>query len=126
MGNGKDDVEIFRIQDFTAALIDPELLQDRLAVRAVSVAAGRIMDLNMPALIADAGIDAEVSGLAVFDGIGRAELLCGNRMLLQKTGQRPAEDAPDRIGFNHNTPSLAETGWDWDTSSDSRRTVSHR
>ena len=53
MRHGEDDVKIFRIEDFRAALIDPEFLQDRLAAGAVTVAAGRVVDLDMTAFFAD-------------------------------------------------------------------------
>lgn len=54
MRHGENDVEVFRIKDFRTALIDPEFLQDRLAAGAVAVAAGGGVDLDMPALLADA------------------------------------------------------------------------
>ena len=54
MRHGEDDVEILRIEDFRAALIDPEFLQDRLAVWTVPVATGRIVDLDMTTFFANA------------------------------------------------------------------------
>ena len=54
MRDGEDDVEVLRIEDFRATLIDPEFLQDRLAVWTVPVATGRIVDLDMTTFFANA------------------------------------------------------------------------
>ena len=124
MGHGEYEVEVLRIEHFAAALIDPKLLQDGLTVRAVAIAAGRIVDFDMTAFITNAGVDAEAAGLAVRDGIGRPQLFCRDRVYLQIIRKRFPEDITDGIGLRHRTP--RETGWDWDTSSDFHRRGSHR
>ena len=54
MRNGEYDVEILRIENFRATLIDPELFQDGLAAGTMPVAAGGIVDEDMAAFLADA------------------------------------------------------------------------
>ena len=38
MWHSENNVKVFRVEDFRAALVDPEFLQDRLTVRTMAVA----------------------------------------------------------------------------------------
>ena len=124
MRNGEYDVEVFRIEDFRAALIDPELFQDGLTAGTMPVAAGGIVDEDMPAFHADTGVEAEPSGLAVSDGKSGTALLTRDRMLQKEVIQGMTEDLTDRIGLTHRTP--AGIRWDWHIGGASHWTDSHR
>ncbi len=52
MGKGKDHMEVGGVNDLGPAFIHPELSQDSLAVGAIAVAAGVVMDLGMAAVLA--------------------------------------------------------------------------
>lgn len=112
MGHGEDDVEVLGVENLAATLIDPEILQDCLAVGAVTVAAGRVVDLNMAAFLADTGIDAKAASLALPDGIRRAKLLSGDIVFLQKIAKGLYKDLSDRVRLSHKTPSGTGSGWD--------------
>lgn len=68
--NGKNDMKVCPVNDFRTAGIYPELFKDSLAVRAVPVAAGVVMDFLVPALIADGDVAAEGAGFTGHDGQG--------------------------------------------------------
>lgn len=124
MRNGEYDVEVFRIEDFRAALIDPELFQDGLTAGAMPVAAGGIVNPDMTAFLTYAGVEAEPSGLAVSDGKSGTALLTRDRMLQKEVIQGMTEDLTDRIGLTHRTP--AGIRWDWHIGGASHWTDSHR
>ncbi len=65
MGQGKDDMEVRGVNDLRPAFIHPEFLLDSLAVGAVTVAAGIIMDFKVSAVGTDGSINAEGAGFAV-------------------------------------------------------------
>lgn len=65
MGQGKDDMEVRGVNDLRPAFIHPEFLLDGLAVGAVTVAAGIIMDFKVSAVGTDGSINAEGAGFAV-------------------------------------------------------------
>ena len=122
--HGEYEVEVFRIENFAAALIDPEFLQDGLAVRTMPVAAGRTVDLDVAAFFTDAGIESEPAGLAVADRKSSTTLLIGDRMLPEEIIKGQSEDIPDRIRLTHRTP--AGIRWGWYTGEESHWTDSHR
>lgn len=66
--DSKDNVEIRGINDFRAAVVDPNLPEDGLARRAVAVAAGIIVEFDMAAFPAEASVSAKLSGLAQHNG----------------------------------------------------------
>ena len=68
MGQGKDDMEVRGVDDLGPALIHPKLLLDGLAIGAVTVAAGIIMDFNVTAIGTNGSINAEGAGFAIEDG----------------------------------------------------------
>ena len=65
MGQGKDDMEVRGVDDLSPALIHPEFFLDGLAVGAVTVAAGVIMDFKVSTVGTDGSVDAEGAGFAV-------------------------------------------------------------
>ena len=67
MGQGKDDMEVRGVDDLSPALIHPEFFLDGLAVGAVTVTAGIIMNFKVSAIGTEGGIDAEGTGFAVDD-----------------------------------------------------------
>ena len=50
MGKRKHHMKVRGINDLCFSFIHPEFLQDRLAVGAVTVAAGVVMDFHVPAV----------------------------------------------------------------------------
>ena len=71
---GKDHMEIGRVNNFGFPFVDPEFLKKCLAVRAVAVAAGIIVEVQVPAVGADGNITAQLPGLAGHDGRSRFHL----------------------------------------------------
>ena len=67
-------MEVGSIDHLGPAFVHPELFLHSLAVGAVTVAAGTVVELHMPAVRADGDIDAEPSGFAVQDGKGSLAL----------------------------------------------------
>ena len=65
MGKRKDHMEIRGIDHFGPSFIDPDFFFDGLAAGAVPVAAGIVMDLDMPAFRTLADIVTEPAGPAV-------------------------------------------------------------
>ena len=65
---GKDHMEIGSVDDFRFPSVNPEFLEERLAVGTVAVAAGIIVEVHVPAVGADGDIAAQLSGLAGHDG----------------------------------------------------------
>lgn len=61
----KDHMEVRGVDDLGPAPVDPDFLKDGLAVRAVTVAAGIIVEIHVSALGALADITSEFSGFAV-------------------------------------------------------------
>jgi len=65
MWQGKDHMEIGGINNLRPAFIHPDFLPYCLAVRAIAVTAGIIMEFYVPAIAAPADITAKFSGFAV-------------------------------------------------------------
>lgn len=65
MGQGKNDMEVRGIDDFSPAVINPEFFLDSLAVRAVTVFAGIIVYFHMAAVGTDREIATELTGFTV-------------------------------------------------------------
>jgi len=65
MGQGKDHMKIGGINDFRPAFIHPDFLPYSLTVGTAAVAAGIIMEFDVPAAAALADITAKFSRLAV-------------------------------------------------------------
>ncbi len=84
MGEGKDHMEVRRVNDLGPTPVHPELLLDGLAVGAAAVAAGIIMDLHVAAVWAEAPVAAQLPGLAAHDGMCSLTLDVG----LRGTGRR--------------------------------------
>lgn len=70
MGECKDHMEIRGVDDFRPAFIHPDLFEDSLAVGAVAVAAGIIVEFHMAAGSTLAGIDTKLAGFAGQDRTG--------------------------------------------------------
>lgn len=64
MGKCEHDMEIWRVDHFSPALIDPDLLIDCLAVRTMPVATGIIMDGGISTVRAATYIIAQGTGFA--------------------------------------------------------------
>ncbi len=79
MGEGKDHMEVRRVNDLGPAPVHPELLLDGLAVGAAAVVAGIIMGLHVAAVGAEAPVTAQLPGLAAHDGMCRLTLDIGLR-----------------------------------------------
>ena len=77
MWKSKDHMEVRGINDLSPAFIHPYFGGEGLAVRAATVTAGVIIELDMSAIRALANITAEPAGLAVHDGMGRLALNIG-------------------------------------------------
>ena len=65
MGQGKNDMEVRGIDDFGTPPIHPDFLIDSLAVRAVTVSAGIIVDFGISAVGTDREIAAKPAGFTV-------------------------------------------------------------
>ena len=65
MGEGKNHMEVRGINDFGPAFIHPDFFQDSLAFGTVTVAAGIVVELHVPAFTAAADITAKLPGSAV-------------------------------------------------------------
>lgn len=66
--DGEDHMEIGGVDDLGLAGVDPQLFQKCLAVRAVTVAAGIVVEVHVAAVRADGDVAAQLSGLAGHDG----------------------------------------------------------
>lgn len=64
MRKGKDHVEVRSVDDFDSALVHPEFFLNSLAVWAVPVLAGIIMDFTMSAFRAAAEVISKLTGFA--------------------------------------------------------------
>ena len=73
--DGEDHMKVVSIDQLAAAPVNPELFQDRLAVRAVSVAAGVCMKLQTAAFPASADVVTECPGLTVHNAVSGFFLL---------------------------------------------------
>jgi len=69
MREGEDHMEIGGVNNLGPALVHPDFLKYGLAVGAVSVAAGIVVEVHVPALGALAYVASEFSGFAVEDGV---------------------------------------------------------
>ena len=77
MGKGKNHMEIRGINHLGPAFIHPDFLIDGLAAWTVTVAAGIIVEFQMPAVGAEGDVDAEPAGFAVKDSHGSLPLGIG-------------------------------------------------
>ena len=80
MGQGEDQMEIGHRQEFCGACLDPALLGQRLAFRAVAVAAGVITRDLRPTAITGLQMAPEGRRTAVLDGLHHATLLRAESM----------------------------------------------
>ena len=80
MGQGEDQMEIGHRQELGRACLDPALLGQRLAFRAVAVAAGVITGDLRPTAITGLQMAAEGRRTAVLDGLHHATLLRAESM----------------------------------------------
>jgi len=69
MGKGEDHMEIGGVNHLGPAPVHPDFLKNSLAVGAVTVAAGIVMEIHVPALGALAYVVSEFSGFAAQDGM---------------------------------------------------------
>lgn len=104
------DVEIRSIDDLRSALVDPDLLQDRLTVRAIAVTAGIVMDPNVAAVGADADIAAEPAGLAVQKRSDSSHLLRRDKVLFGIRREGSIKDLLDKGTVFHRAPPFASKG----------------
>ena len=77
MRKGKYHMKIRSIDHLSAAFIYPDLLIDRLAIRAVTVTAGIIVEFCMSAVRTLGDVDAKFAGFAVLDSPGNLKLDIG-------------------------------------------------
>ena len=70
MGKGKYHMEVRGIDDLSPALIHPDFLLHSLAVRAVTVTAGIIMDFHVSTVRTLAQIETKPAGFTVYNGMG--------------------------------------------------------
>ena len=70
VGERKHHMEVRGINDFRPTFINPDLFEDSLAVGAVPVTAGIIVELYVSAFHALTDIDSEPAGLTCQDGAG--------------------------------------------------------
>ena len=68
MGQGKDHMEVRRVNDFCPAFVHPDLFENSLTVRTVTVTAGVVMEFHMAAVRTPAHIDSKFSGFTVQNG----------------------------------------------------------
>ena len=70
MREGKDHMEVGGVNNLGPAPVHPEFLLDGLAVGAAAVAAGIIVELQMPAVRTDRNIAPQFSGLFYYESFG--------------------------------------------------------
>lgn len=85
-GNSEDTMEVLDGQQIELPIKDPFLFVDRLAGRAVSVAAGVIVYARIGALIALLNVPAQESCFAVSDHFKHRPLMPRKRIIFFKTG----------------------------------------
>ena len=64
MGQGKNHMKVRGVDDFRPAFIHPDFLLYSLTVRAVTVAAGVVVDFYVPTVRTLTEVTAKLSGLA--------------------------------------------------------------
>lgn len=74
MGKSKNHMEVRSVNDLGPAPVYPDFFLDGLTVRAVTVAAGIMMDFQVAAGGAEAFIASQLSGFAPHDGVGSLTL----------------------------------------------------
>lgn len=74
MGKRKHHMKVRGINDLGSSFIHPDLLQDRLAVRAVTVAAGVVVKFHVSTVCTLADVAAKVAGFTV--SMARAAFSC--------------------------------------------------
>jgi hypothetical protein len=111
MRHGEDDMEVTRVKHLAATLVDPDLFEDRLAVRAAAVSARTAMKLNVTAIVTYRCVVAKLTGLAAFDRVSSSELLVRHVVMLHKPFKRISEDPANRITAIHAAPSENRKGW---------------
>ena len=84
VGYGENSVEILHVQEVLSLLIEPLLLSESLAFRAVAVATGVVGDFLEPALAAPVDVRAKCRSPAVGDGVNDLELLMRDFVVLKK------------------------------------------
>ena len=75
----EDDMEVFAVQEFAAALVEPVGAGGPLALGAVAVAAGAVAEAAVPAAVALLDLAAESGGAAALDSGQDAPLQGGQR-----------------------------------------------
>ena len=88
MREGENHMEVRGINDFSPPFINPEFFKDRLAVRAIAVAAGIVVNLGMPAIVAQADGAAKTAGFAVHNRA--SSFLLNGRRCVSRVERRPA------------------------------------
>lgn len=78
----KDHMEVGGVNDFCPSFIHPDLFVYRLTVGAVTVPAGIVVELQMPAVRALGNVDPQFSGLTGKDGPGGFLLYGGGAVSL--------------------------------------------
>ena len=74
-------MKVIRVNQFTAAFVNPGFFQDGLAVRTVAVTAGIRMEIQMTAFFTTADVVTESAGFTVHNGVcGTGLFLCGLEM----------------------------------------------
>lgn len=67
MRKRKDHMKVRGVDDFSSALVHPDFFVDGLTVRAVTVTAGIIVELQMATVLTLRNVDAKVTGFAAED-----------------------------------------------------------
>src|SRR5215208_2213698 len=101
----EDHVEVRHRQQLLAAPLQPALLVQALALRAVPVAAGVVEDLRRTALITLVEVAAQSGGATVLDGPHRPQVMARQSMLLAILRAKLAEDVSHlQSGGGHGAP----------------------
>src|SRR5215469_3277000 len=77
-GDGEDHMEVLHRQQFGAALVEPFFARPFLALGAVAIPAGAVLNVGVLAVVAPFDHTAQRGGTAGFDGLHQTELMQGS------------------------------------------------
>ena len=77
LGEGEDDVEVLGGQQFGSPILEPVFARQALALGAVAVAAGAVLNVSVLAVVAPFDAAAQHRCTAGFDGLHQAVLMQG-------------------------------------------------
>ena len=97
--DGKDDVEVFAVEQLGLALLEPLGARQRLALGAVPIAAGAVLDVRVLAVVAPFDDAAQRRRAAGFDGLHQAVLMRRQRVSLPVGGAVLSKDVGQLQGW---------------------------